>query len=247
MKISTEIPKFLRNKSRMFIEHCLKRLPASDDDVAIELKQTGPKTFCLLSSSSGNYYDVNLGTPLPRCSCRDWFDTHLPCKHILYILMNVPGQEWETLNEAFTKCAHFNLDEDLVCAENNQTQNLTETSSTTNFEESNRSSGHGSIIQQSKPKSGAIAIGSRCKMLTARINSMMYLIRDQGDYEELFTDILNLYNKVKDKIPTKAGLFLRKPTLGRQTIRCYPSSLKMRKNRRKKKRQKCVTGKVFNM
>ena len=64
------------------------------------LKKKLTTNFQVCSSRSQDIYAVELTGCFPRCTCIDWFETELPCKHIFHIL-NSTGLSWNDLPEVF--------------------------------------------------------------------------------------------------------------------------------------------------
>lgn len=114
-KYSDEVPKFLHTRPKKFVDHCLARLPINQEDVeVIQSEEVASKKFMVKSHRSGNLYHVDLGKHLPSCTCPDWMSTHWPCKHMLHIMLNVPGHGWNSLCEEFTNAPHLCVDIDIL-------------------------------------------------------------------------------------------------------------------------------------
>ena len=52
------------------------------------------------SSQGDGQYTVELTGCMPRCTCIDWLETELPCKHIFHCL-KVQEMSWDDLPEVF--------------------------------------------------------------------------------------------------------------------------------------------------
>lgn len=59
------------------------------------------------SSTQVTQYQVDLDAFNPRCTCKAWVKSELPCKHIFAILLNT-GLEWHDFPESF-RCFIYNL------------------------------------------------------------------------------------------------------------------------------------------
>ena len=130
--LTPDVPGFLRNRPHWFVRHCLTRIRnadelspnwvtqitedsfqvSSDNDflrcnhmlnilASAELKLY----FQVRSSRNDDTYSVELTGCFPRCTCVDWFDTELPCKHIFHVL-TYSRMGWDDLPEVFrfAKC-----------------------------------------------------------------------------------------------------------------------------------------------
>lgn len=104
-----EIPEFLHNKPKMFIEHCLQRLPPNVNTIPSTNFSRENGIMNVESVDSNNTYIIEVGAE-PKCSCKDWLNTHLPCKHLLGMFIVVEGCSWDDMPKSYTSCPHFNLD-----------------------------------------------------------------------------------------------------------------------------------------
>ena len=67
---------------------------------AVFKKKKTIKIFQVCSSRSQDIYAVELTGCFPRCTCIDWLETELPCKHVFHVL-NSMGLSWNELPEVF--------------------------------------------------------------------------------------------------------------------------------------------------
>ena len=111
----SSIPSFLKNKPRMLVDHCLKRIPPHVQPIPEEnIQQKSAGKFQLKSVDSANTYDIDLCSPCPCCSCYDWQRYHLPCKHMLAVFHHFPSWDWEFLPSEYRDAPHFNLDLEIL-------------------------------------------------------------------------------------------------------------------------------------
>ncbi|XP_052272077.1 uncharacterized protein LOC127872742 isoform X2 [Dreissena polymorpha] len=211
------LPDFLLNKSRTFVNHCLKRV--TNEPVASDVKELQENVPSVTSASSGRQYTVDLQVMMPTCSCFDWGKFHWPCKHILHVIMHDPGHGRDTLAESFKNSPLFTVDEGVVEYSSEALPKPPK------HEKASYSSSH-TKVRLTKPT----ALRTRCKALASAINNMMFLVKGEG-YEDLFFDLSALYKKVRSRVPAEAGLFLRPKKLGRRPSPTY--GLKLRKKKRK--------------
>lgn len=98
-KYSTDVPLFLHNRPRLFVEHCMKRWGKVEID---SIKQT----------KNGFLVDpYNIDMDVPECSCPDFIKTGWPCKHLLAVFQFFPSYGWEFLPQEYTTLPVFNLDD----------------------------------------------------------------------------------------------------------------------------------------
>ena len=100
---SMDIPAFLHNRPTEFVQHCLKRLPATVNIQANAVCELGHGIFAVANESSEHTYDVYVTSTetvtAPWCYyCRDWARRHVPCKHLLVVLMRCLQWSWQHLH-----------------------------------------------------------------------------------------------------------------------------------------------------
>ena len=111
-KYHQDIPPFLVNRPRHFVDHCLRRIPPSVSTISHDsISDDGTGVFRVRSADSDNTYTVQLS--VPACSCIDWQQHHLPCKHMLAVFAACPSSGWESLPAAYHNFPHLRLDPDI--------------------------------------------------------------------------------------------------------------------------------------
>ena len=92
-RYSADVPECLHNRPVMFVKHCMARLPPSAVLIPQQdIVQSGNGVFTMKSQSTPTkLYSVRFQTDsnanVPTCDCIDWQRHHLPCKHLLAILL----------------------------------------------------------------------------------------------------------------------------------------------------------------
>ena len=80
-----EIPKYLHNKPKAVILHCLDRKASSaclcSDDIT-DIDAT--KGIFQVNTTDAHQYTINI---ISSCSCPDWMQHHYPCKHFFCNLL----------------------------------------------------------------------------------------------------------------------------------------------------------------
>ena len=108
-KYHQDIPRFLLNRPRHFLDHCLRRMPPCVSAIGSNLiTDNGSGVFTVCSADSDKVYTVNVTTP--HCSCFDWQEHNLPCKHMLAVFNACPSWGWDSLPAAYRNIPHFRLD-----------------------------------------------------------------------------------------------------------------------------------------
>lgn len=107
---NSEIPDFLHNRPHKFVKHVMKRW---EDAGVLSCKVTAnsANTFQLQSMNASYLVKIDAGDGRPDCTCRDWYNTHWPCKHILSILRSDDAASitWESLPLQYRQSPFFNL------------------------------------------------------------------------------------------------------------------------------------------
>ena len=107
------VPVYLHGRPRSVILHCLERKSNSrkfnEEDILTQDEQNGLFT---IKSSSEKVYTVNFGADArePSCSCADWTNWHLPCKHFFAIFGLVPNWSWDALPNSYKTSSYLSTD-----------------------------------------------------------------------------------------------------------------------------------------
>lgn len=247
-KYSTSVPTFLHNRPRMLVEHCIKRIPPEVQNIPVEnIQEIGERAFDVHSVDSNNVYKVMITNTEPTCTCEDYARHHLPCKHMLAVIMSVPHCSWDTLPNGYKTCPHFSLDQNIIqqciqsipdCQSNPatvQSENPDRDIQLTSKEESPLKSSQ-TPIEETKALDPIHVILQSALGGLNDIKSNMYLINDTLDLQEIYEKILELKSLSASKIKTDAGLPLNtsdhhRPPL---TLKRKAGSLPLRKKYRKK-------------
>ena len=101
------LPQWLHNHLRAFVDHVRMHLDSSlnvpKED--IQVLPDEPPTFTIKT-------DNQKSTCVPFCTCPDWTQNHLPCKHVCAIFRNsAPEYSWDSFSSLYRlhKSIFFNL------------------------------------------------------------------------------------------------------------------------------------------
>ena len=122
-RYSSDVPKYLHNKPRPFVNHCRQHIIS-----AVEVEPQHIKEVCngiedgqfqVQSQSSNTWYSLSFGAGdvMPRCSCPDFCHTGLLCKHFFAIFDHYPKWQWGSLPEKYRENPHLSLDREHVFAD----------------------------------------------------------------------------------------------------------------------------------
>ncbi|WAR27616.1 hypothetical protein MAR_013320 [Mya arenaria] len=231
-RYSEDLPRFLHNRPRLFLDHCTQRLPSAISMPVSNISVLPHQKFTVLSADSNATYLLDLSGSLPSCSCPDWKKNHLPCKHMLCILLKVPGSGWETLSEEFKNSPHLNIDMDLFSS---VTRDKKQDGLMDSCCSDSPPTPKATTCQKHKV---TVGVGSRCKVLASSLKSMLYLVQTASDYESIYADLMLLHSKVRALVPKESGLLRRPPRLGRKSNTCKHGLLKTRRKYRRTRLKK---------
>ena len=100
------VPSYLHGRPRQVILHCLERKSSSrkHDQSDIISQDTIVGVFTI-KGSSNKLHTVNFGTATgePSCTCPDWIQWRIPCKHFFAVFKFFEKWGWESLPEQY-KC-----------------------------------------------------------------------------------------------------------------------------------------------
>ena len=110
------IPTFLQNRPKAFIQHCLTRIKNAETDYVSDSSIISADTKSLLfeikSSSRRETYQCKIG--IPQCECWDWRRNKLPCKHMFYIFRYVHGVDWNSLPDKYLDQEFLKIDKSVL-------------------------------------------------------------------------------------------------------------------------------------
>ena len=107
------VPEFLRGRPRSVIIHCLQRMKKSQrfTNTDIEFRNETNGLFHL-KSQSGKVHVVDFGitTNTPCCTCKDWIQYKIPCKHFFAVFEHSEQWKWESLPKQYLESSHITAD-----------------------------------------------------------------------------------------------------------------------------------------
>lgn len=87
---SANVPEFLWDRPRTFVQHCLKNLEAACCYTSQQVQEQSKGLYKVQSEQSCEWYSVDLRDKdrFPSCECRSFKSTFLPCKHFFLLFSN---------------------------------------------------------------------------------------------------------------------------------------------------------------
>ena len=140
------VPHYLRERPRQVIIHCLERKSSSkkytEDDVLTKDVKMGK--FTIQGSGKVHTIDFGVATGKPTCTCPDWLQWQIPCKHFFSIFRLVEGWGWNALPDTYKTSAYLCSDSKALSEQQQLPQFTVEETNTehgtsTSIAETNRS------------------------------------------------------------------------------------------------------------
>ena len=113
------VPEYLHGRPRTTILHCLDRKANSSKYMASEVEVIdSDKGIFTVNGSGDNKYTIDFGadTGMPSCSCADWRQWNLPCKHMFAVFQLVPGWTWYKLPKNYLESPYLSADNEALTA-----------------------------------------------------------------------------------------------------------------------------------
>jgi len=105
-----DVPQFLHDCPRRFIDHCIRRLPPSVDIIKrTQITALSGDTFDIQSKEQ--VYRIDLYGSIPTCQCIDFSRWFMPCKHMLAVVQHFG---WQCLPQQYRNFPIFVLDSDVA-------------------------------------------------------------------------------------------------------------------------------------
>ena len=107
------VPSFLKGRPRSVIIHCLQRMKNSRKFTKANIEFSDEINGLFhLKSQSGKVHVVDFGllTRTPSCTCKDWIQFRIPCKHFFAIFDHAEQWKWESLPKQYLESPHITAD-----------------------------------------------------------------------------------------------------------------------------------------
>ena len=218
-KYSQDIPRFLHDRPRFLVTHCLGRLTSSEDILFsnIDVKDGNKGVFSEISANSANeIYEVRFGDAqdMPRCSCNDWRGTFLPCKHFFAVMKKYRNWSWDNFPSQYKDSVFLILDSEVIQGTVRYSSSNPETQDTSDLyeeepleEEKSKKIEVKAIPKRVYPKRSA---ASSCRDLLQQIKSITYIVHDEDSLDNLYLDLQSALEKIRHQAPKEEGLILEK-------------------------------------
>ena len=110
------VPRYLHGRPRQVILHCLDRKSSSRkyDLTDIISQDTDIGVFKIKGSSKLHTIDFGTSSGEPSCTCLDWTQWKIPCKHFFAIFNLFEKRRWESLPIQYKSQPHISTDMDAL-------------------------------------------------------------------------------------------------------------------------------------
>ncbi|XP_067294796.1 uncharacterized protein [Pseudorasbora parva] len=115
---SADVPEFLWDRPRSFVQHCLRNLEAAWYCTSQQVQEHSKGLYKVQSEHSSKWYSVDLGDKdrFPSCECRSFNSTFLPCKHFFAVFKHTDSS-WYSLCPDYISSPYATLDSDVVSSQ----------------------------------------------------------------------------------------------------------------------------------
>ncbi len=111
----SSVPEYLRDRPKTTILHCLERkskaLKYVTDDIKVVDSKQGIFT---IEGSKNKKHTINFGIEnedgMPSCTCPDWQQWHIPCKHFFAEFNLQSGWAWSNLHPKYLNSPYLCTD-----------------------------------------------------------------------------------------------------------------------------------------
>ena len=111
-KYSENVPKYLNDRPKHLVTHCLQRLSSVRDFYLSGIAIRDDGIFTITSFlNTREFYTVKFGDEesMPHCECLSWRQTSYPCKHFFAIFKKFPRWGWDSLSSLYTQSPFLTL------------------------------------------------------------------------------------------------------------------------------------------
>ncbi|XP_073524300.1 uncharacterized protein [Phyllobates terribilis] len=209
-KYVVEVPSFLKNRPRGFIDHVMQRYYSGLDLSHLKCLDSDKGLFEVKSESAidlEKMHTVCVGLDGPTCTCKDWQKFLLPCKHMCLIL-RVANWQWHDINPAYSENPLFILDSD--CFVDTNTRHCDNGLQEHECRPQNSVRSDPTLHElPSRRRNRLTYLIRHCVKVLKRFIDSVYLLDNQDFVKHLTVELSNLYLQLREQIPQEGGLPLK--------------------------------------
>jgi len=214
-KYNKDVPVFLHNRPRDFVQHVSNRWTSAHDIPAANISQLDERSFRVISADSSNTYVVSFGSSsdasMPHCDCYDWRKYHWPCKYLCAIFLHVTSHSWNSLAADYRDSPHFRIDNDLFHSQDGvPTTSPAAVTDVSDGAEANDVAAEAAVSEKHSvtPTCSSSASAKRCREVLRELTDLTYLSTDVCSLTVLHEQLQVALSTLKRSIPQDAGLLL---------------------------------------
>jgi len=217
-KYNADVPVFLHNRPRDFVQHVSSRWTSAHDIPATNISQLDERSFQVISVDSNNTYVVSFGSSsdassMPHCDCYDWRKYHWPCKHFCAIFLHVASHGWNSLAADYRDSPHFSIDSDLFHSHDSvPTTSPAPGISHGDEDDDDAAEAADGENQHVTPTCSSSASAKHCREVLRELTDLTYLATDLCPLTVLHEQLQVALCTLKQSIPQDAGLLLEDKT-----------------------------------
>lgn len=190
------IPKYLQDKPRQFLVHCLSRISSAEDIPADYIKAgENPGEFYVRSlDSKDTWYNLSFvgNTCMPKCSCPDFSRTGLLCKHFFAVFKHNEDWQWEALPKLYRDNPHLCLDDAVILG---GTPSHNPDSIIEDQPDSSLPTTEPQLQIQPKVTTSLTSEAMKCRETLKQITTLTYNVEDLDALKELGSSLQSLHDK----------------------------------------------------
>ena len=195
-KYNYDVPEFMRDKPRKFVNHMRERMTAAAKIRATSVKVIDEKNglFKVQGRGTDTWYKLNFAASgsdeMPHCQCPDWAQNLLPCKHFLAVMREHPAWNWSKFPRQYRQFPFITQDDFIVSKVRPPNENVeafqeVDISSQMDFKE----------LPTFKPNHRSKA--TACREVLKEMKSLTYIVYDEEVLIEVTSALEDIMAKLK--------------------------------------------------
>ncbi|XP_033096346.1 uncharacterized protein LOC117100667 [Anneissia japonica] len=212
------IPEFLLSRPAKFYKHVYNRWSKAEAEYCKKDIELINKSFTVRSETYyGQHHIVSFGTEekMPSCTCQDWVDNHLPCKHFCAIFIHNKEWQWDRLPSWYRDSPFFVIDLDDARLTNqppNKSQQIPTLSNNGTTDGSYESDKCQFDDVRPHKASGTSKFAKENRETLKKLEELTYKLSCH-DQRLLNSHLRLLLREFQEKVPNESGFLLEEPEL----------------------------------
>lgn len=192
-------------------------LNVSKEDIEVLTDRT--PTFTIKSDNQKSTYKACFGddNTMPFCTCPDWTEHHLPCKHMCAIFRHfAPEYSWDSLSSLYRLSPFFQLDKEesvmgnKIAMSQTTNHNIEETDHEVEEKESLETTVNKITETNKNTALNVKKKALQCREVLAQLRDLTYLCEKEDALEDLKASLTASLLSFRPQVPSESGLLLEK-------------------------------------